>query len=847
VSRPDDVEGTPVRADAPTNLTGQLARYHRAGGFVTPVITTVLAFLLAGLVVVVTTGRNPLPVYRGILDGTGLTWLVHWFVDVRTIGGTHDVYPTEADAVAVAAISLQQTLILTTTLILTGLAVAFAFRCGLFNIGGQGQYFVGVTIAVAIGAELSGLPRGLHIPLALACAALGGAAWAGIAGLMRATVGAHEVITTIMLNWIAFWVGSYLFSLGGPLQSDTQPSVPISNDVADSAKLHVLWGGVQGLHVGFLIALAALVVFWALINRSTLGFGIRAVGYNPEAARYGGISVARSYFLAMAIAGSFAGLAGAIDLLGWQYRYGQIDVQQAEIGFVGIAVALLGRNTAFGILCSALLFGALLTGTSTRNLNQILDPELAGNLTLIIQGLVVLFVGADLLVISVWRARKNLRLPRWRTWPSMVRRRPTTRTRTEAEPPARGTRLRRPHLRVPAVTISWNRRLGIAGIGLAAAAVWLMLPPLGDDLRNATAMFEAVPAALGILAIAAGIWVVARGELKLGWAAIACGLLGIVLGLAAAEGSMADHQAVFVWSSLIAATLRWATPLIFAAIGGMFSERSGVANIALEGMMLAGAFFGIWGAVRFDHWAVGLVTAAVAGGALALVHAFFSIHLQADQIVSGTAINFLALGLTGYLYIDLYGDEGTPSDISTIPDVHLSFLDGVYFLGPIFGDMNLMIWLALATVVGSWIVLFKTTFGLRLRSVGEHPRAADTVGISVYGLRYAAVIVSGILAALGGAYLSIGFVGSFGENMTVGRGFIALAALIFGMWKPFGTFGAALLFGFSSALARSLSEYSEQAALLFETLPYVLTLIAVGGLIGRSIPPAAIGRPYAKQ
>jgi general nucleoside transport system permease protein len=230
---------------------------------------------------------------------------------------------------------------------------------------------------------------------------------------MRATVGAHEVITTIMLNWIAFWVASYLFSIGGPLQSDTQRSVPISNDVADSAKLHVLWGGVQGLHIGFLLALGALVVFWAIMNRSTLGFEVRAVGYNPEAARYGGISVARNYFLAMAIAGGFAGLAGAIDLLGWQYRYGQIDVQQSELGFVGIAVALLGRNKALGILFSALLFGALLTGTSTRNLDpDLFDPELAGNLTLIIQGLVVLFVGADLLVISVWRARKRLPLPR---------------------------------------------------------------------------------------------------------------------------------------------------------------------------------------------------------------------------------------------------------------------------------------------------------------------------------------------------------------------------------------------------------------------------------------------------
>jgi general nucleoside transport system permease protein len=394
---------------------------------------------------------------------------------------------------------------------------------------------------------------------------------------------------------------------------------------------------------------------------------------------------------------------------------------------------------------------------------------------------------------------------------------------------------------------SRNRQVAIVGVILAAAGVWLMLPPLGDNLRERTDSYELIPVYLGLIAIFAGLFAVVRDEGKWGWAAILTGLLGIMVGFAAAQGSIADHQAVFVWSSLFAATLRWATPLTFAAIGGMFSERSGVVNIALEGMMLAGAFFGIWGADRFGSWQWGLVTAMVAGGAFALVHAFFSIHLRADQIVSGTAINFLALGVTGYLYIDLYGAEGTPPDVSEIPDVNLGFIEDVYFLGPIFGQMSLMIWLALATVVLSWVVMFKTPIGLRIRAVGEHPRAADTVGISVYLVRYCCVTVSGILASLGGAYLSIGFVGSFNENMTAGRGFIALAALIFGMWKPFGAFFAALLFGFSSALARSLPEYSEQAALLFETLPYILTLIAVAGVIGRSIPPAAIGRPYEKQ
>jgi simple sugar transport system permease protein len=267
-------------------------------------------------------------------------------------------------------------------------------------------------------------------------------------------------------------------------------------------------------------------------------------------------------------------------------------------------------------------------------------------------------------------------------------------------------------------------------------------------------------------------------------------------------------------------------------------------------MMLTGAFFGIWGAERFGSWAVGLLVAMLAGALLALVHAFFSVTLRADQIISGFAINFLALGITGYLYIDIYGQEGTPTDISEIPDVTIPGVQDIPFVGDVIGQLNLMIWLAAATVVLTWFVMFKTPIGLRIRSVGEHPRAADTVGISVYGIRYACVVVSGILASLGGAYLSIGFVNSFGENMTAGRGFIALAALIFGNWRPFLAAAACLLFGFSSALAQRMQAYDDSLpgiGVLINALPYVLTLIAVAGLIGRSIPPAAVGRPYEKQ
>jgi ABC-type uncharacterized transport system permease subunit len=301
--------------------------------------------------------------------------------------------------------------------------------------------------------------------------------------------------------------------------------------------------------------------------------------------------------------------------------------------------------------------------------------------------------------------------------------------------------------------------------------------------------------------------------------------------------------------------------LTFAAIGGMFSERSGVVNIGLEGMMLMGAFFAVWGADKTGSWELGLLIAMGSGVLLALVHAFFAIHLRADQIVVGTGINFLALGATGYLFVDIYGAEGTPTDIPEIYTPHLGFLGSIpdvgigsvefggTFLEQVFGDLDLMIWLSFALLVLAYIVMFKTSIGLRIRSVGEHPRAADTVGISVYATRYAAVLVSGALAALGGAYLSLSL-GLFDQNMTGGRGFIAIAALIFGNWRPFGAFAACLLFGFSSALADRLPEYFEQGSstpLLFNALPYVLTLIAVAGVIGRSIPPAAIGRPYEKQ
>jgi general nucleoside transport system permease protein len=380
---------------------------------------------------------------------------------------------------------------------------------------------------------------------------------------------------------------------------------------------------------------------------------------------------------------------------------------------------------------------------------------------------------------------------------------------------------------------------GYLGILLGALAAFLTIPPIEE--RTVT-----WPVLVGIVASLLGVWTVARGRRRLGWGAVAAGLIGIGLGVLATRSSTGNLESVFD-ATLIAQSLGLATPLVFAAMGGIFSERSGVVNIGLEGMMLMGAFWGLYGADKGGTWVVGLLVAAAAGGLLALVYAFFAIQLRSDQIVGGTGVNFLALGITGYFFVQLYNNSPVQNGVSLIPNVN--FLSGSHFFGAAIGGLSILTWASFALVILTFVVLFKTPIGLRIRACGEHPRAADTVGINVYVIRYVCVVLSGVLAALGGIYLSIGpqANGTFIFNITDGKGFIALAAVIFGNWRPAGAFGAALLFGFSSAIALRLQVYSASAATLFNVLPYVLTLIAVAGVVGRTVPPAADGKPYVRQ
>lgn len=288
------------------------------------------------------------------------------------------------------------------------------------------------------------------------------------------------------------------------------------------------------------------------------------------------------------------------------------------------------------------------------------------------------------------------------------------------------------------------------------------------------------------------------------------------------------------------ATLTFSTPLILAGLGGLFSERSGIVNIALEGMMAAGAFFAIYGAATGGSWIFGVVLSILAGMALALLHAVATVTFQADQVVSGTAIILIAAGLVNFLNLTLFGPEGSPADVSVPPKIGIGS-----------ATFSILVPVAFLAVVATSYVVFRTPFGLRLRSVGEHPRAADTVGINVARMRYIGVLISGALAGLAGALISFN-VSSYTENMVAGNGFIALAALIFGKWKPVPVMLACLLFGFSQALSSRLGGVewlpdTLKSPELLSALPYLITLVAIAGFVGKSVAPAAAGKPYVKH
>ncbi len=293
------------------------------------------------------------------------------------------------------------------------------------------------------------------------------------------------------------------------------------------------------------------------------------------------------------------------------------------------------------------------------------------------------------------------------------------------------------------------------------------------------------------------------------------------------------------------ATLQAAALLLLPAMGGVISERSGVVNIAMEGMMLTGAFAAVVTALATHSVLGGLLGAIIAGALMALIHAVFSINFKANQIVVGIAINIAALGLTNYLQIVQTHGQGFQSLTNDLrlPTISWGPLANIPFLGPVLFQQNIIFYVTVLLLLGVQFLLFRTNIGLRIRAVGEHPQAADTAGINVRLVRYLCVVSSGLLSGLAGAFLSLGIAGIFNTNMTSGKGFIALAAMIFGKYTPLGAAIACLIFGLGDALSTRLQDSGISANLL-STLPYLLTLIALVGLVGRTIPPAADGIPY---
>ncbi|MGL5123177.1 MAG: ABC transporter permease [Fusobacteriaceae bacterium] len=285
--------------------------------------------------------------------------------------------------------------------------------------------------------------------------------------------------------------------------------------------------------------------------------------------------------------------------------------------------------------------------------------------------------------------------------------------------------------------------------------------------------------------------------------------------------------------SLLMATLRQATPIMITAIGGMFSEISGVVNIGLEGMMLMGAFFTAITSYYTGSWILGLLGGIIGGGFIALIHAIISIKYKGNQVVSGVAINLFASGFTVFMLRVLFQQSSNTPIVPSAPRI--------------FG-VSVVVYIVYIVVILSGIFLYKTVTGLRMRAVGEYPLAADTVGIDVYKIRYIGVILSGMLAGLGGGYLSIGALSQFTKEMSAGRGFIALAALVFGKWKPKGVILASLLFGFADAAQVLIQQYFTFIPPQFiQMIPYILTLLALAGVVGKAVAPSSSGKAYDKN
>jgi simple sugar transport system permease protein len=722
------------------------------------------------------------------------------------------------------------TIFTATPLICAGLGISLAFRAGLFNIGGQGQVIAGAMASGYVGFAWS-MPPFIHVVVAVIAGILAGAFWGFIAGFLKARTGANEVITTIMLNYVALNGLHYLLTVGGIIQG---PGAQGSKIIHGNARLPYLFGTDLQVNAGILLALAAAVVVWWILRRSTIGFRLRAVGANPAAARTAGMSVAGATMLAMALSGGLAGLGGTTLALGGSTSFQVTPNIDSNVGFDAITVALLGRTSPWGTVWAGLLLGALRYGGGAMQA----QTNVPVDIVTVIQAFIVMFIAAPRLIRSVYRLKGRGR--------SSLTGATTNLT----------------------VTVNAIRRTKIArnvlagSVEIAIGILSLVLFGLGDR-SDGHALFQfSLPDA----AIDAGSWsfparpavlilsglVIVAGVLRIGewlagrWCA-AISILGVVLSFMiwAVAGQEVGLNIVTL---LAGALFPSAIPLILGSLSGVIGERAGVVNVAIEGQLLLGAFLAAFvGTITGSVW-VGVLAGAVAGLILALILGVMSIRYLVDQVIVGVVLNVFALGITTFLFIELmtpHADEfNTPGYLKVwkVPG-----LGDIPIIGPVLFNGTIFLYGTYVLLIAVSFGLFHTRWGLRLRSVGEHPRAADTVGIRVRRTRYRALMIAGIIAGLGGAFLVLGSGsgGTFQQNMTSGKGYIALACVIFGRWTPRGAVLAALLFGFADelqSLVQGLQTPIDSNLLL--TLPYIATLFAVAGFVGRVRAPAADGQPY---
>jgi ABC-type uncharacterized transport system permease subunit len=741
------------------------------------------------------------------------------------------IYDPHSDGTLSGALTPIATTVYTATpLICAGLGLALAFRVGLFNIGGEGQITVGAFAAGYVGFAAH-LPMIVHLFAAVGAGVVAGALWSLIAGFLKARTGAHEVITTIMLNYVAIFTVQYVLSVKG-IRDPAAPQV--SKAVAGNARLPKLLGAGLPIDLGIVLALVAALLVWFLMSKTRLGFRLRVVGASHAAARTAGMSVPRSIMVAMLLSGGFTGLAGSTLVLGGATSYQITPAISSNVGFDAITVALLGRNTPAGTVAAGLLFGALRAGGRTMQA----QTGVSIDIVTVIQALIVIFVAAPRLVRAIFRLRETRR---------------------------RGLGISTLNLAGVAATVRATRiprHLLSGGFQFLLGAVGLIVFALGERSRHHVIFQMSLPAArvdLGTLALparplAATLCAVAMaaGALRTArwlagrWCAALTvfGLLGAFLAWSVA-GTQSGLNLV---SLLQGAIFPAAIPLVLGAMAGLIGERAGVLNIAIEAQLLLGAFVAaIAASLIHTPWA-GLVGGAFAGMLIAVVLAVLSIRYFVDQAILGVVLNVFALGLTNFLYQQLMVAHATefnsPGHFSTWA---IPLLSDIPFVGPVFFDGTIFLYGTYAVVAAVHYCLFHTRAGLRLRAVGDHPRAADTVGVNVQRTRYRAVLVGGLIAGAGGAFLVVGAGSSvtFSENMSSGMGYIALATVIFGRWTPRGAVLAALLFGFVSQLQSLLSQAGAPIdPNLLLTAPYVATLVAVVAFVGHSRAPAADGQPY---